>query len=73
LEIPDCQGRVPRRPLVITDTQDALLKKIECAIDAKVVDQWTYADHHDFAFAGEIAKGVRFRLIFCNRRQISGP
>ena len=47
--------------IVITDRHEALLKKIEVAIDFEVVDEWSYAGGHDFVFRGEFAKGVRFR------------
>jgi len=47
--------------IVITETHEALLKKIECAIDAGVVDNWSYAGDHDFVFRGDLANGVHFR------------
>lgn len=47
--------------IVITDRHEALLKKIEYAIDQEVVDEWSYADDHDFVFRGKLAEGVRFR------------
>jgi hypothetical protein len=50
--------------IVITDTHEVLLKKIEGAIDAEVVDNWSYAGYHDFLFRGDLANGVRFRPAF---------
>ena len=47
--------------IVITENHDALLRKLEYAIDAEVVEDWLYAAGRDFVFTGELAKGVRFR------------
>jgi hypothetical protein len=49
--------------IVITDKHDALIRKIECAIDAEVVGDWSYASDRDFIFTGEAAKGVRLRPV----------
>jgi hypothetical protein len=49
--------------IVITETQEALLKKIECAIDAEVVEEWWHEGDRDFVFSGERGTGVRFRPI----------
>jgi hypothetical protein len=47
--------------IVITDNHDALLRKIEYAIDAEVVEDWSYAARGDFVFTGDLAKGMRLR------------
>ena len=47
--------------IVITNNHDALLRQVEYAIDADVVEDWSYAAGRDFVFTGELAKGVRLR------------
>jgi hypothetical protein len=47
--------------IVITENHDALLRKVEYAIDADVVEDWSYTAERNFAFAGSLAKGVRLR------------
>lgn len=47
--------------IVITENHDAVLRKVEAAIDAEVVEDWSYAGGRDFVFEGVLARGVRFR------------
>jgi hypothetical protein len=45
--------------IVITENHDALRRKVEFAIDAEVVENWSYSEGRDFIFTGDLAKGVR--------------
>jgi hypothetical protein len=49
--------------IVITENHDVLLRKMEYAIDAEVVEEWSYAAGREFVFTGTLAKGVRLRPI----------
>lgn len=47
--------------IVITDQHEAVLSKIERAMDAGVIDDWTYGADREFTFTNRRAAKIRLR------------